>query len=181
MSELSVTIKYDRGHDSTWAVFRGTPGEIRQDITEYFGLERESVAGLTLNQLVQNVTQVAHSGATAGAQLGAVALPSKSTDQALMDAIKTPAPAPAPAEPILVPAPSTPNDDPWGAVEAKAEASQSPSAPAEPERSPLYELIDSTTTVVDLQKLWATNQAAFSDAELMQHWKAKGRALSAAA
>ncbi|MET9861945.1 hypothetical protein ABZY93_22010 [Streptomyces smyrnaeus] len=156
MRELSVTIKYDKGHDATWAVFKGSPGEVREDIIDYFGFDRDSVAGLTLNQLALNVTQVAHGGSNAAASLGAVALPASAD---------TPTPG-APAD----------SEDPWTAAGQPA----APAASTQPEGNSIFKLIEECTTIDGLKKLWASNQSAFSDSKVMEAYKVKGRALKSA-
>ncbi|USH45869.1 hypothetical protein SEA_VIEENROSE_34 [Streptomyces phage VieEnRose] len=166
--ETTVTIKYGKGYEETWAVFKGSPDEVRQDIVDYFGFDRDSVAGLTLNQLVINATQVAHGGGNAAASLGAVSLPKAA-------AASTPAAAPAQS------APAASTDDPWAAAGQPA-SSPAPAAPAaQPEANPIFELIENCKSVDELKKLWATNQAAFADESVMTAWKAKGRSLKSAA
>ncbi|QDK03202.1 hypothetical protein SEA_TUANPN_31 [Streptomyces phage TuanPN] len=171
MSELSVTIKYDKGHDATWAVFRGSPDEIRSDIASYFGFQREAIAELTLSELVVHATDLAHGKGNAARFLGAAVLPSQS----------------ASAETKHAPAS---NEDPW----AVAGSPQSQSAWANPaaQQAPATEPkaddpnawimgeIEKQTTVDGLKRLWASNQSFFADAGVMAAWKAKGKALSAA-
>jgi hypothetical protein len=160
VSEISVTIKYDKGHDATWAVFKGSLSEVREGVVDFFGFDRASVAELTLNQLAINATQVAHGGGNAAASLGAVALASKT------------------AAPPAQSAPAAP-EDPWAA--AGQPASPGSAAPAQPEANPMLARIEGCATTDDLKKLWATNQAAFADSAVMDAWKAKGRALKVAA
>ncbi|AKY03716.1 hypothetical protein AVT26_gp34 [Streptomyces phage Lannister] len=171
MSELSVTIKYDKGHDSTWAVFRGTPDEIRSDIASYFGFQREAIAELTLSELVVHATDLAHGKGNAARFLGGVVLPSQS----------------APAETQTQSAPAS-NEDPWAA----ASSQQAPSAwsntgtqtstepKADDPNAWILGEIEKQTTVDGLKRLWASNQSFFADAGVMAAWKAKGKALSAA-
>lgn len=176
--ELTVTIKYGKGYDESWAVFKGVPEEVKADLVDYFGLDSASVAGLTLNQLVQNVTQIAHSGATAGAQLGAVALPSKPAAPEKHGEV-TPEKKAVTAQ-VFGQSASTASTNPWDAIEGSqpaAPAATPPAAPAEPERSPVLDLMAATKTVKELQEVWAKNQAAFSDPAVMDVYKARGREL----
>ena len=167
MSELSVTIKYDKGHDATWAVFRGTPDEIRSDIAAYFGFEREAIAELTLSELVVHATDLAHGKGNAARFLGGVVLPSQS----------------AVAETKAAQAAST--EDPWAAASTASAADWPPKnmAPAETKDDDpnawIMGEIESQTTVDGLKRLWASNQSFFADAGVMAAWKAKGKALSA--
>ncbi|AGM12208.1 hypothetical protein SEA_DANZINA_33 [Streptomyces phage Danzina] len=173
MSELSVTIKYDKGHDATWAVFRGSPDEIRSDIASYFGFQREAIAELTLSELVVHATDLAHGKGNAARFLGGVVLPSQSA-VAETEAAKT----------------AASNEDPW-AVAGSPQAQSAWANPAAAQQAPASEPkaddpnawimgeIESQTTVDGLKRLWASNQSFFADASVMAAWKAKGKALSA--
>ncbi|MFE2104294.1 hypothetical protein ACFXAF_00210 [Kitasatospora sp. NPDC059463] len=56
-----MTIKYGKGFEDSWAVFRGSPEQVEKDITTYFGFDRESVTGLALSELVVEATRTAQS------------------------------------------------------------------------------------------------------------------------
>ncbi len=153
MSERSttVTIKYGKGYEETWAVFRGTTEELREDIVAYFGLDGASVAAMTLSELVVNVTNLAHGKGNVAATLGATAIPSSTSEAAQAE-----------------------GSDPWAA------ASASPTTPAaEPAVNPIFEAIKGCTTRDELKRLWAENQPQFADAAVMDAWKARGKELSA--
>ena len=162
MSELSVTIKYDKGHDATWAVFRGTPGEIRADVMEFFGMDPATQAGLSLSSIVTNATQIAHGKGLIATALGATVVEETTTSEA----------------------PAKPQGDPWAAASAQQASSAwsgSASVAEQPKASDpnAYILgeIEKQTTVDGLKKLWAANQSFFSDASVMAAWKAKGKSL----
>lgn len=153
MSELTVTVKYGKGYEETWAVFKGQNDEVRENIINYFGLDRASVADLTLSDLVVNVTSLAHGKGNVGAILGGVVIDPKKADEAQQ--------------------PSGTSSDPWAGVE---------SGDATPEQTgphPLLAQIEACTTRDELKRLWAENQEAFADADLMAAWKAKGKSLTA--
>lgn len=152
--ELTVTIKYGKGYEETWAVFKGMVTEVREDIIAYFGIDSASVAGQTLSELVVNATSIAHGKGNVAATLGAVAIPA--SDQGNQDS--------APAQ----------GQDVW--AQAEAAAQQQP-----PAVNPLFAQIEACGDVGALQRLWAENQAAFADAEVMAAWKAKGKALQGVA
>lgn len=157
---IGITIKYGKGYESTWATFTGLPHEVREQIIAYFGFAEDAVRELTLSELVVNATSVAHGKGNAAATLGAVAIPASQQGQ----------------EQSAPPATETASDassDPWEAVES--------SAPAEPAVNPLYAQIEAAQSVDELKVLWADNQAAFSDADLMAAWKAKGKSLQGGA
>jgi hypothetical protein len=160
VSELSVTIKYDKGHDATWAVFRGTTGEIRADILDFFGMDPATQVGLSLSSVVTNATQIAHGKGLIATALGATIV-EETTE------------------------PAKPTDDPWAAASAAQSSGPWPGSASvtETKEDPnAYILgeIEKQTTVDGLKKLWAGNQSFFSDAAVMAAWKAKGKALSAA-
>jgi len=154
---VSVTIKYGKGYEESWANFTGLLPEVREDICTYFGVDGESVTELTLSELVVNVTALAHGKATASSVLGAVAIPESSS--------------PAPAATVAQSSgDQTEGHDPW------TQAGTEPEGP-----NPLLAQIEACTDVEALKRVWAENQAAFADTELMAVWKAKGKALQEAA
>ncbi|AXQ61089.1 hypothetical protein SEA_HANK144_34 [Streptomyces phage Hank144] len=159
MSEISVTIKYDKGHDATWAVFRGTAGEIRADVMEFFGMDPATQQGLSLSSIVTNATQIAHGKGLIATALGATVVEETTTEE-----------------------PAKPSGDPWAAA-ANVQPGPWPgsASAAEPKKDDpnAYILgeIEKQTTVDGLKKLWAANQSFFSDASVMAAWKAKGKSL----
>ncbi|MEU8133221.1 hypothetical protein [Streptodolium elevatio] len=162
MSETSVTIKYGKGHDDSWVVFRGTLSEIRANIMEYFGMDPESQRGLSLDSIVINATNIAHSKGLLGSQLGATVTHEQ--------------PAPAPA--------ATPSEDPWVAATANQAPAPQPPAASEPKAEDpdayVIGLIAQATTVEGLKRIWAENQALFNT-PLLARYKEKGKELQAAA
>ncbi|WP_438470809.1 hypothetical protein [Streptomyces asiaticus] len=162
MSETTVTIKYGKGHDDTWAVFRGRPEEIRADILSFFGMDPETQKGLSLSSVVVNATNVAHGKGLIATSLGATVVEETANE---------------PAKP--------PAGDPWAAA-ANAKSAPRPesaSAAGQPTADPnawILGEIEKQTTVQSLKGLWAKNQSFFADASVMAAWKAKGKALQAA-
>ncbi|MCD2462474.1 hypothetical protein MBT42_02760 [Streptomyces sp. MBT42] len=157
---MSVTIKYDKGHDATWAVFKGTAGEIRADILEFFGMDPATQQGLSLSSVVVNATNVAHGKGLIATQLGGTVIEETSNDE-----------------------PAKPSGDPWATASAQQASSawSGSASAAEPKKEDpnAYILgeIAKQTTVDGLKKLWAANQSFFSDASVMAAWKAKGKSL----
>jgi hypothetical protein len=157
--ELTVTIKYGKGYEETWAVFKGNPDEVREDIISYFGLMRDSVTELTLSELVVEVTSLAHGKGNIARFLGGTIIP------------------PSEAGPDPAPASSSSNEDPWAAAGATTSA---PAAqPAEDPNAYILGEIEKQSDVAGLKRLWAENQNFFADPAVMAAWKAKGKALSA--
>jgi hypothetical protein len=156
---ITVTIKYGKGYEETWAVFRGSASEVRQDIASYFGFQREAIEGLTLSELVVNATSIAHGKGNIAAMLGATILPQPADDPLKADYS---------------------SGDPWAAAAQQAPAASTP-APAPAKEDPnawILGEIEKQTSVDGLKSLWAGNQSFFSDAAVMAAWKAKGKALS---
>ncbi|WSJ69032.1 hypothetical protein OG294_24570 [Kitasatospora sp. NBC_01302] len=137
---ITVTIKYGKGYDDSWVVFRGSAETVQQDIVDYFGLDGKSVAGLAPSELVLEATRTAQAASMVVKGLDARVLP----------------------------------------AQAAPKAPQSP-APAAETPGGLLEQIEHCASTDDLKRLWATNQAAFSDQSVMDAWKSRGRALKAAA
>ncbi|MGW2539815.1 hypothetical protein ACWC5I_02855 [Kitasatospora sp. NPDC001574] len=135
---ITVTIKYGKAFDDSWAVFRGSPEEVERDIVRFFRFDGESVTKLSLNELVVEAAQSAQ--ATTMVVRG-------------LDARIVPQDTPA------------------------TTAASRPTSPA----GGLLELIERCADTDALKALWATNQAAFQDQAVMDAWKARGRALKAAA
>lgn len=149
---ITVTIKWGKGYEEPWLVFHGLAREVREDIIAAFGFDGESVADLTLAELVVNAKQAAHGTGRVASQLGGRVI---SQGQA------------KPAAPT--------EEDAW------SKAEQEPAAPAEPEVNPLYAEIEKQPSVAALQRLWAENKDAFTaEPELMVAYKVKGKALSSA-
>lgn len=154
-----MTIKYGKGYEETWAVFNGQTQEVRQDILDYFGIGSVSVANLTLSELVVNVTNLAHGKGNVAALMGGVVLGSQPTE----------ATANVPAQRTSDEAQQPTSDDGWG---------DEPAAPAGNPLQPLYDAVEACADKDALKRLWAENQVAFADADLLAAWKAKGKALS---
>lgn len=68
--ETTATIKFGRGHEDPWLVFRGTPERVKEQIVVAFGTDVEEAEGLTLAELVVNVSKTAQGARTASAGLG---------------------------------------------------------------------------------------------------------------
>lgn len=151
VEDITVTMKYGKGFEEPWAVFRGSSESIRENILSYYGMDRESATELTLHEIVLNAKRITHAGSSAATVLGGTVIPASQEGRS------------APA--------AQPTGDPWA----------EPVVPAEPAKSPLWDQQELCTSVADLQQLWARNQAEYAaDADLFTAWKAKGKALSAA-
>jgi hypothetical protein len=160
---IQVTIKYGKGYEETWVSFAGLPDEIRADIVQYFDLDWDSIEGLSLSAVVVTATNLAHAKGALASTFGATVIPK--------------------GEEYKPAAASKPQGDVWESVGQAAQAQQS-SAPAEPERNPLFAVIEAENTVDGLKRLYAESAAAFQGPEgpeLLAAWKARGKALKQAA
>ncbi|MFI5840527.1 hypothetical protein ACIA8K_12545 [Catenuloplanes sp. NPDC051500] len=151
---LKVIIKYGKGYEDTWATFEGTVDEVRQEVSSYFDMDPNETAGLSVSALVLNATNLAHAKGNLGATLGAQAIPAST-------------PATRPSGPRGAAA--------WDAAD---------SAPADKGPSPVEHMTKRIAEIGDvdaLKRLWAENQELFAaESTMMDAWKARGRALSAA-
>lgn len=144
---IGVTIKYGKGYEDTWAVFRGSVRQVRELICDYFGFECKDVTTLSLSDLVVNATNLAHGKGNVASILDARVIPDVAPEQA-------------------------PANDPWAAASSSRASTESGNPSAW-----ILDEITRQTTIADLQKLWAANQAMFADPAVMTAYKARGRAL----
>ncbi|WP_394615867.1 hypothetical protein JNUCC0626_40055 [Lentzea sp. JNUCC 0626] len=154
---ITVTIKYGKDYEGSQAIFSGQVGEVREDICAFFGVECESLSNLSLNDIVVDMTSLAHGVSNLASILGAVAVGS-----------------PPATETVTEPAPG---EDVW----AGADTSTPPWPTDKPAENPLLAQIKTAPSIPDLQRIWAENQAAFANGDLMDAYKQRGRALKAAA
>ncbi|MGW7434738.1 hypothetical protein [Streptomyces sp. NPDC054849] len=151
---ITVTIKYGKSYDDSWAVFKGRPGEVREDVIDFFGMERDSLTGLTLSDVVTNATNIAHGKGLIATQLGATVISEE----------------PSP--------PAKPAGDPWASVGGSQQAA-TPAAPEQDKNAWILGEIEKQTSRAELKKVWAANQSFFADPAVMDAYKAKGKALPA--
>ena len=158
---MTVTIKYGKGYDETWAVFRGNVWQIRADLIAYFGIDVDYASGLTLHELVVAATHVAHGTGAVAAVLGGTpisateALTGEPTGKAAWAEAEKETALPYGGSPTTDAAPANPNAD-------------------------LIGLLEGAATTGDLKALWATHQAAFSDKDVKATYSKRGKALKAA-
>jgi hypothetical protein len=163
MGEQSVTIKYGKGYDESWAVFRGTIWEIRANLVAYFGINVDYASGLTLNELVVAATHVAHGTGNVAAILGGTPTPISVTESLT-------------GEPT--------GDAAWAKIgeqpaDGKLPYGGSQAEPVDPNVE-LIQQLEAAASVDDLKKLWAEHQAAFSDKAVKAAYSKRGKALKAA-
>lgn len=66
--EVTATVKFGKGYDDPWLVFRGDPDQISEQVIASFGLEETE--GLTLAELIVNASKQAQAVRAASAGLG---------------------------------------------------------------------------------------------------------------
>lgn len=142
-AEVSVTLKHDGKYEAPWIVFRGSPEQVKADIIEALGWDKDAGDGKSLLELVHQADKQAKAEYGVKAHLGGrtISKERKSSTESV-------------------------SED----TSAEAEAAE--------EGNPLLAQIAAVNTVDDLKKLWAENQEAFKDGELMTVWKARGKELS---
>lgn len=151
---ISVTIKYPKPkyQDAPWGVFHGNPSEVREDIIAAFGFDGESVADLTLHEVVLKAQEAVQGAGNVANSLGGKVL-SQGGEKAA----------------------GGPSSGAWS--QAGSQKSSEPEQPEDPTAWLKVE-IDKATTKDGLKRLWADNQAAFNEhPELLELWKAKGKSL----
>lgn len=149
---VTVTLKFGGGFEYPWVVLRGTPDEVKQDIAQIFGFESASVADATIASVIRDAAQEALALGNALAGLG--------------------------AQPVRRNSGGSKGGSKSQPDEAQADVAAAAAA------DPLAELkkaIDDAADIDALKVLWAENQEAFQDADLLAAWKAKGQALKSAA
>lgn len=157
---ISFTVKYGKGYDESWVVFRGNIWQLRADIIAYFGIDVGYASGLTLHELGVAATHVAHGTGAVAKVLNATpisateALTGEPTgDAALVEAEKDTA-------------------LPYGGSPTEA-------APADP-NADLIQQLQTAASIADLKALWVKHQAAFTDADVKAAYSKRGKALKAA-
>ncbi len=161
-ADVTVTLKYDKGFEAPWGVFRGSVGDVRANLLAYFELHPDIVSALSLHELVSVCSDLAHGKSHNLSVNTLVAAP-----------IADGASVPKGKESLATPA-AEDNEDPW------ASAGKAQGKP-EPGPNPMLALIESCANVDALKKLWAANQASFADSSVMDAWKTKGKSLQKAA
>jgi hypothetical protein len=161
---VTVTIKYGKAYEETWAVFKGSVRNVREMILEYFGIDFTVVDELTTHELVVNVTNLAHGTGNAAAILGAVAIPASESAAKAVEST---------------------GGNPWaGLGDGPAEERLSDSAIAHradvaaSENQHIIDAFAKASDVKALQAVWAANQSAFTDPSVVEAYKARGKELS---
>lgn len=164
----SVTIKYGKEFDKTWAVFRGAPSAIRSQIEAYFGFTLGE--GTTLHDVVVYATDVAQGKrqvpvSGTWSQQGSSAGP-PSMEQAVDNVQQSLG--------GTVVSDSDEKPSVWEQAKQPVEAP----APENPHASLIAQL-EAAPSVDRLKELYAKNRTAFEAEDVKAAYKARGKALSA--
>lgn len=76
----TTTIKGGEGYEASWHVFSGSPGARKEAIIEYFGMDRDSVAGLTPFEVASQAEAIVQGTGNAIRTLGAKPVSSDSAE-----------------------------------------------------------------------------------------------------
>ncbi|MEU6959576.1 hypothetical protein [Streptomyces chrestomyceticus] len=79
---ITVTIKYGKGYEDSWVTFRGDPEVISGDIVSFFGLDCDTLTGVTPSELVVEATHTAQGAMHVVRGLDARIVPSRPTKTA---------------------------------------------------------------------------------------------------
>lgn len=96
---MKVTIKYGKGYEETWAVFDGTTESVKANIVSYFDMSSESVADLSLSDIVVNATAIAHNQGNIVKTLGGTVISAKTASKMTEGETAAPAAEPEPEGP----------------------------------------------------------------------------------
>lgn len=152
-AESSVTIKSGKGYEAMWFVTKGSPDQIKSWLIRFFDLPYDAVAELTPYEVTALAEDIAQGRSNVATILGGtIATPTANT--------------PAP----------TADGDPWAQI--AGEASEAPQKAEDP-LAGLRDQIANAESPAALQRLWAQNQDAFRNEDLLAEWKAKGKSLAA--
>lgn len=150
-----ATAKYGKGYDAPWIVFHGTREEVRADVDWWFGPESVNDSGLTASESLVNASQLAL-GVGNAASLGAVVIPKVAA----------------------TPKAEQTEGNPWAGL--GDEPSESP-AEAVVGAHPYQGVLDAFGLAQDttaLQLVWSKNQDAFTNEDVINAYKARGKELS---
>lgn len=154
---ITVTIKYGKGYEESWAVFKGMDNaSVRALILDFFGVSPSAVTELSTHELVVDLTRVAQGTASAASVLSAVAIPAGPT-----------------------PTPAKTGGNPWAGLDDDT-SQNTPPADEHPFATVLAAIAEAPD-VPALQRVWAENQPAFKDETVTAAYKARGKELSNAA
>ncbi|MFC0622800.1 hypothetical protein [Kribbella deserti] len=149
---VELTLTTGGAAHSTRVRFTGSAESVRADLTAFFRLEEVSAKRASLHELAHSAIGTLSATSAAGAVLEASIEPEDTSETRSHT-----------AEP-----------------DRKLSGYSGGEAPEESALSPLLAQIAAAHDVAELRRLWAGNQAAFADAELMAAWKARGKALTTA-
>lgn len=147
--EVSVTLKHDGKYEAPWMVFRGRPESVKADILAAFGWDTEAGEGKSLYEIALQADRQAKAEYAVQSQAGGRVI-SKERKRSSTSAN----------------------------VDTDAASSEQQTSDTSEAGNPLADQIAAINNVDDLKKLWAENQEAFQDGDLMDVWKARGKELS---
>lgn len=158
-ADVTVTIKRGADYGASWNVFRGTPQGVKEQMVEYYGLDADALADADPGTVEMEAMQAARAGYLVADQLGGK-----------VQSINKTKPASKAKK-----APSKPKPEP----EVNEGQAQDNDAAEEDALAGIRAEIARITNPDDLNKLWAKNQQAFVNGDLLDEWKARGRELVA--
>lgn len=146
----TLTIKFDAGYAAPWFVGNGTPEEIREQVMNVFGFDREAFAEYTLAQLAVEATRTANGLYTAQERLGAVIIGSS-------DGVGGATPTATPARKT-----GPTGNAAWASIEGQ---DSSPSERAA-EVDPLVAAINAASSKGEFALIWKGNQERFVEPDV---------------
>lgn len=164
----SLTLKYPetkRYEGAPWVVFKGSVGQIKDQVVAYFGYDQNQIAGMTMHEITLLANQSIRAAGSFAINLGATPITQESEQQSW-------------GNPQGAPDGAVKGSAVWDQVEGGGNTGGG--APSNPHAG-LIGLLNEAATIEDLKRLWVTNKPAFEDKAVAEAYSARGKALKAAA
>jgi hypothetical protein len=152
-AEVSVTLKHNGKYEAPWLVFRGSPSQVKADIIATIGFDPANYEDKSLLDVALEADKMSKAQYETSSQLGGRVIGSSRKSSTT----------------------SVSSDKAEGDTQPTTDAAQEEEA-----GNPLLKQIAAQESVADLKRLWAENQDAFKDGDLMDAYKARGKELKAA-
>jgi len=161
----SLTLKYPeakRYEGAPWIVFKGSVGQIKDQVVAYFGYDQNQIAGMTMHEITLLANQSIRQAGALAINLGATPI-SQENDWGNPKGDAD--------------AKGAPGGNVWDQVNGGSNGGGEPSNP----HAGLIGLLNEAASIEELKRLWVTNKPAFEDKAVADAYSARGKALKAAA
>ena len=160
--ETTVTIKYDKGYDAPWVVFKGGVSQITGQMASYFGLSADEASDLTPHELTVICNGIAQGKGKPVQGISRAKDKAPATTEEAVENVKN------------VIGGEVVADSAWDGVDDSEPT-------AAPDHAALIAALNAADDLNSLKRLWAENKPAFEDSAVKSAYNARGKALKAAA